>query len=352
MIATVNASAFGKLVKVANTVIEPKDTIRSNVEIRAVDGKLFIKATGNTCLLEMSTSAEVTEDGEAIVDGRMLYNIVQKATNQLTITSKDGSCVIRANGRTKLPIIDVSLPHISEPSGETIAVDAEAFKKLYGKISYAISEDQTRIVLTGALIECEGGVMKMTALDGFQMSHSYIGCEGKGRFIVPRKVLDTICTSVGDGMLYFNTDGNRIVATNGDTIVNGALLNGDYIDYDRLLPQTFATECLVNTESMRSALSSSLICTEGNNLLKMTVGEDKVTIRTNNQTADFEAVEDAKVRGNGLQIAFNVKYLIGAFNSIETEQAVMKFNQSISPMILTGEGSVDVHLILPVRVFN
>ena len=101
---------------------------------------------------------------------------------------------------------------------------------------------------------------------------------------------------------------------------------------------------------MRMALKSGTAVNSKQSLVKLDVGQSVVKVMSNSEAADFEADVDCQTNGDGLQIAFNEKYLMNTMNSVEDENAVMLFNSAVSPMIVRTEDEHGTRLVLPVRV--
>ena len=90
------------------------------------------------------------------------------------------------------------------------------------------------------------------------------------------------------------------------------------------------------------------------NLVKLNISNNNISIMSNSENADFQGDVSATVDGDGLTIAFNLRYLIMAINHMDTDECILNFTSPVAPTIVTPrvENNSDMHLILPVRVFN
>ena len=85
-------------------------------------------------------------------------------------------------------------------------------------------------------------------------------------------------------------------------------------------------------------------------LIRMSVGQDELTITNNSESADYEARIPCQTTGDVLNIAFAEKYLIDTIGAIRADKTIMKFNTPVSPVYITVQGSDGVHMCLPVRL--
>lgn len=352
----IKVSEFSRLMKICFNAIDKKDTIRSNIMFEAENDELKIKATNAQYSVEVGCSADIDEEGVAIVDGSMAYSVISKASGDCVLSSDNKSMTIKTNGRTKLPNINRDLPMIDATEGKEIKFDASAFKNAYNKISYAISEDESRIILTGAHIVTHDSNAVFTSLDGFRLAETVVCCEGDDiDVVIPSRILDAVCDAITGETLIMRCDGHHISFIGEGFQINAISLSGDYIDTTRIIPTEFKTKVLVNTSELKDLLDSATVASGSSNLVKLDIKDDRITVKSNSEDADFTGDVNAMLNGDDIVIAFNLKYLLHAINHIDTEQCELCFNTSVSPVIVFPykEGVIpDKNLILPVRLFG
>lgn len=354
MKAKLKISDFSKAVKLCVVALEPKDMIRSNICFEAKDGRMNVKATNSSYSIALSCPCDIEEEGVATVDGKMAYNVIAKGSSECAIVSDDKSMTIKTSGRTKLPNINRDIPMIDETNGKQIYFDSVEFKNAINKIAYAIAEDESRLILTGAHIVTNGETATITSVDGFRLAQTVIPCNGDSiDIVVPYKILSAVCDAVTDGELTFTSNGIHISVKGNCFSINAVILSGDFIDTDRIIPKTFNTTALVNTAGIKECIDSAMVASAMNNLVKLNINNDRIIISSNSESADFQGDVDALVDGDGLIIAFNLKYLLQTLSHIDTEQCEFKFTTPISPVIIVPHitDNNDINLILPVRVF-
>ena len=349
-------SEFSRALKLCFNAIDAKDPVRSNIKFDAEGEDVRIMATNGQYSVEVVCPSNVEEEGVAIVDGKMAYNVISKASGECTLTSDEKSMVIKTSGRTKLPNMERDLPMIEDCTGKQVTFDSVAFRSAINKVAYAIGEDQSRLILTGAHIVTDGAKAVITSLDGFRLAQTDIICEGDNiDIVVPTKILLAICDAVTIGSLILSTNGSQITVKGESFKINAITLSGDYIDTARIIPTEFAISVLAKTADLKSCLGSATVASGSSNLVKLDVSNDKITVKSNSEEAEFQGDINAMTSGGDIVIAFNLKYIISAINHIETEQCELRFNTQVSPAIFAphgGEENNDLHLILPVRIFG
>ena len=354
MKANLKVSEIARAVKLCVEAIDPKDIIRSNICFEAENDEMKVTATNGSYSIEIVCPCDVKEEGMATVDGKMAYSILAKASSECSFVSNDKSMQIITNGKTKLPNIGKGLPMIDKTDGKCVVVDSVEFRNAIGKIAYAISVDQSRLILTGAHIVSYGEKMTITSLDGFRLAQTKIASKGDAvDIVVPYKILLAICNAITDGELIIHSDGIHFTAECANFVINSVILSGNYIDTEKIIPTSFTTNVLVNTAKIKECIDSATVASSMSNLVKLMIQDDKILVSSNSEDAEFQGEIEAVKTGNDITIAFNLKYLIQTFAHIDTEQCELNMSSPVSPVIIVPHGTEDdLHLILPVRVFN
>ena len=350
----VHSGELSRIMKTVTRCLDSKTPSRANIEISHVDDRLRIRGTNGIFQAEMSTPL-ADGDGESFcVDGAMFAKVISTCRGMVDIVTDQRSCVVKSTGRTRIQLVECTVPAMPEISGESVEIRAEDFKACYSRVSYAVAMDQSRIVLTGILTETDGSVMKMVALDGFQMAMDSVPCLGDSvRMVIPGAFMDLLSSAVESSQkITLITDGKRIQASTGDATLSCSLIAGEYIDYGKILPENFATETIVKTENVVDALKSGSIVNSKQRLVRVDVSDTNLKIMSNSEEADYEANIDCDTHGDGLKIGFNDRYLMNAMNALKADEAILKFNTPVSPVVIQGKDENGIHLCLPVRTMG
>lgn len=352
MKAKVKTNEIGKGLKACVNATELKDDLRKCIQFNAENGKLKISACNSSYSYSYSCDADVEEDGFAVVDGRTVYSVISKASDDCTFKTTGSSMIVKGCGKTTLPDIGREIPIAETNSGDHVVCDSVEFKNAVSKIIYAISEDQSKVILTGAHLVTDGQFATITALDGFRLAQTSFPCNGDViDVVVPARTLADVCEPITSGSLDIYANSNRISFSFGDFYFNSLLLSGKYIDTEKLIPKEFKTKSLAKTQDIKNMIDLAMIASGKNNLVRLSFTGDKMYFASSD-TAEFEGDIDALVDGDTLQIAFNLRYLSHAINHITTERCVIHMNTSVTPAVITphtNDTVPDIHLLLPVR---
>ena len=355
MKAKVKTSEIIKGLKTCVNATDARDDIRSCVMFSATDGCMKISASNSLYSISCTCNAEVDEEGFAVVEGKTVYSFVSKASDNCSFNSTDVALVIKGCGKATIPNIGREIPMVESASGKHVTCDSVAFREAVNKIKYAISEDQARIILTGAHFVTDGSFATITALDGFRLAQTVFPCDGDCiDIVIPSRTLSDVCDSITSGSLDIFANASHMTFAYGDYYFNSILLSGNYVDTKRIIPSDFKAKALANTADIKNMIELAMVASGKNNLVKMSFAHDRMHF-SSNDTSAFEGDIDTMYDGDDLEIAFNLKYLSHAISHITTEKCVIRLNSNVNPAVITphsNETVPDIHLLLPVRTFS
>lgn len=328
--------------------------LTENVEVIHDNNLLTVRGTDGV-ISAVATAPLLGGDGESFcVDGAMLTRVCAQCRGVIQIETSDRVCTIKGAGRTRIPIVEKKVKAFEPVEGMSMTVKGSDLTGCYGKVSYAISTNQARVALTGVQMSTGFGKMKLAALDGFQLAVEETECSGdEVRILVPGAFMKMVTESVfPDDEVRFTTDGKRVQITTNDLTMNCPLLQGQFPDYDRMMPKEFKTEALVKVDQLSDALKSGSVVLNKDMAVALTIDDGSIHIRNNSEHGEFEAEVACDVQGEHMRIGFNEKYLINALNMCGEDEAVIKFSGPVSPVIVHGKGKDGIHLTLPARIFG
>jgi len=145
--------------------------------------------------------------------------------------------------------------------------------------------------------------------------------------------------------VIFHVEGTELVSR---------LIDGQFPNYQQVLPASYATRVLVDREDLLKAVRlSALIASSAANVVRLRVGETGpagITIAAAADVGDAEGEVEAQVEGDGVTIAFNARYLVEALQNVEGDRLALEMSGPLSPGVLKPVDDPDyVHVIMPVR---
>ena len=339
--------------------------VMEGIKLTAKGKKLTLFASDSEISIQKNVCADIIEEGEILVPGKFLGEYVRKLTNQKIelFNNERNQLRIRygdSEGFVQL-LKNSEYPYDQKEKGEQkIEIEQTNLKDAIEKTIFAVSQDDSRPVLKGCLMEFEGLRLTMVALDGYRMALNKKNLSKTTEYkkiIVPAKSLAEISRMVGEkeeiAEIYLME--NYAVFKFEDTEVSTHLINGEYINYNQLLPENYETNVVVNKNEMEESLDRASLPSkqDKNNLVKLEIREGLMTISGTSEMSNVKENVPVSLKGKDLNIAFNARYLADCLRVIEKEFIQMNFTTSVSPStIMPCESDESVYLVLPVRMMG
>ena len=311
--------------------------------------------------------AEVTDAGACILPARLFGDIIRRLPEgPVTVVVDDNYKVSIRAGYASFTISAESaddypeLPDVG--SGRSIRIPQTALKELISGTIFAVSENQGRPIHTGVKFEVEDSTVSAIAVDGFRLARrTYHTEEPTGRslsFVVPAqglKEVEKIATD-SDADVAFTLGTKHILFQMGCATLICRLLEGDFLDWRRVVPTNCPVKLVANVGELASSIERvGLIVSEKYKSPVRCVFSDQVLLLRTNTT--IGAAEDrCTISGDGkeLEIGFNVRYLADALRAIPGEEVVLELTNGLSPIVLTPVDDKQdyAYMVLPVRIKN
>lgn len=358
------SKAIGTAARFAST--RAQLPILGNILISSHKTKITVSSTNLEVSVSVSVGAKVLEEGEISVPAKVVSELIDNLPHEaLDISSEKEQLKVSASGFTStvLGINTADFPKIpnSVSREKSIIMPKAELTKALSQVSFATSVDETRPVLTGVLFTFSKNALQLVATDGFRLSRKTLKVEHVGagnHVILPKMVLSELSRSAeGDGVLFeLKEKEKQAVFGLGDTILTSRLLEGEYPDFEKILPKISATKILVDKEEFGRAVKlASIFARDGANIVKIKVLKESLKISAESgSSGSQEAKVEAKVTNSEsgeLEISFNFRFLEDFLHSVIGEEVKMEFSGPNSPGLFTDTSdSSYLHLIMPVKV--
>lgn len=358
-------SALIEGLQTATRALSPRTTnpILEGVLIEAYGDELLLICSDERLTIATRIPAEVIETGHGVVPGKLFSEIVRRLPEgevSVTMNANHQFTLKCLGSRTNLSGQEADLyPRLPVVSDEhEIELPQLMLRTMIQKTEFAIAQEDMREVLTGSYLEIENGEASMVGLDGFRLALYRARCadvSARVSAIIPGRAIGDIGKLLNDGdsePAALSFDGNRLHIRLQNTDIYVLLVEGEYIQYRRILPTQFSTHVVADLESFRRCIDrASLMAREGsNNLILLRIEDGRMYIESHSQIGDVHEEMDVAQSGGNLNIAFNVKYLTDVVRSIDTPEIEIGLNNGVSPCVMTPKEDPNyVHLVLPVR---
>ena len=336
---------------------------------------LYLTGTDLETGIREELIAKIHQKGKASVSAKKLFEIVRELPEEtIHIQKKDNQWITLQCGKSIFNLAGLdpeefpSLPAYEEENFSTVS--SRLVREMIEKTVFAASNEESRYHLNGVLVvqskQAGKEVLRMVATDGHRLSlidrenQKVRGVEEKG-IILPKKGILEIKKIIGDRDgeeemgIYFNSTHGFFKMGKSLSVIR--LIDGEFPEYEQVIPKGNDKKLVMAKERMVSSLKRvSTMASERMEGVKFSLKTNSVEMSSTHQ--DFgDAKEEVEVvyEGPPLQVGFNARYLIEAFNVIDTEEVLMELKDEGSPGILRPSSSSvgisnQISIVMPMRL--
>lgn len=352
----------------AEAVATAQRTVASRTGALPVLQDLRITASGDGLELvgsdleitnRVTVPAEVEETGVAVVP-KMLGDIVRKLEpGPVTVAVTGDEAVITA-GRfsTSLRLKPAEdYPRLASNDGQGVRLDAAAFALALRQVVRAASKDDLRPILTGVLLTTHAGGLRLVATDSYRLAVRDLKgvsmLEEGQRVLVAAKGLAEVQRLAGDGEIEVVLRERDVVFRTSRAEVTARLIEGDFPNYEQLIPSGYPNRLVVARSSLMEALDRVQIVGQNrdNAAVRLTMSASGLDLSMSAQdVGNAQESVDAKFEGTELTVAFNPTFLHDGIDAVDTEEIALETVDPLKPATLHAADNGDfLYLLMPVR---
>ena len=347
-------------------VVERRQTlpVLGNLLMVAGNDGLVITATDLEVEIQSRVGIEIDEPGEITLPARKLVDICKAlpegARIQFSIT--DQKAQIRS-GKSRFTL--ATLPAADFPLVETIKGDCSftipqnRLKELIERTQFSMAQQDVRYYLNGLMLEISNGLLRGVATDGHRLALCDMPVDIRvsetRQVIVPRKGIQELLRLLesNDELVQVDVGSNHIGISNADIRFSSKLVDGRFPDYDRVVPKGGDKLVLADRELLRQALSrTSILSNEKYRGIRLNLETNIIKIQAHNPEQE-EADEEFEVdyAGAGLEIGFNVTYLLDVLSSVRSDHVEITLSDSNSSCLMREPGTEQYrYVVMPMRL--
>ncbi|MCK5129715.1 MAG: DNA polymerase III subunit beta [Clostridiales bacterium] len=352
-------------VATVNHAISSRTTmpILEGIKIKTTKEGVQFTCYDMTLGIETVILATVQEEGEAVVPGRLFYELTRKLPDDADVDmyfDKTSVEIVCAGSKTHIQTLPAEdfpmLPDIEE--NVQFNFSQEKIKNMIKRTLFAAAIDESRPVLTGVLFEIDSDSIRLISLDGYRMAISGKDIGEKENLvtaIVPSATLSEVGRLLeNEGSVKISISQSHILFQTGNTRMISRLIEGEYIKYRQIIPMEWQTRFTMSSIALAQSIDRAATISSGsNNLVAFNIGSNQVNIDSENELGNVHEVITTQVEGKEIQIAFNARYISDILKNIESQDIVLSFTTNVSPCVITPAEDDDfLYLLLPVRIYT
>ena len=327
--------------------------ILSSFLIEAKKGTLTVTATDLEVGIKTSVPAKIEKEGSVVVSAKTFLDLVNSVDEEkIELEELEGKLVLKSKGtRANFATQAVDdFPSLFEEKGEISAeFSRKKLEKDLSRVVFAAAQDSTRPALSGVLVKTEDGEVNIVATDGYRLSlkkekKAFRGIKKTDlNLLISARVLKELAGVKKEGdtiSLYSNESSNQVIFEFDDTMLVGRLIEAEYPDYQKIIPEDFTTKVKFDRAQALSAVRScSVFARESANIVKMQVSKKEIIFSAAATSAGENEVRiDAVGEGEENEIAFNARYLQEFLGNIDEEEVVFEMTGPLSPGVFRVVG--------------
>jgi len=331
--------------------------------MNAQDDNLQLMATDLEIWMQCSTKATVEESGAVTVPAKAVSEILAAIPNgDVTIEQKEDGRVGLGCGVTQYEIVGADPADFPKPPEveveTTFMIKPKDLQDLIEKTLYAVSKDKFRTTLMGVLLTLDNSTLKAVATDTHRLclaTADVMDAAGAAStVIVPERTMGEVGKLAAklspDDVVKVGAAVNQIVFEIGNVRLTSRLIEGEFPNYERVIPIEYEKKLIIPTEQFRSAVKRAAVFAKDDS--------DRIGFRTEGSVLKLSAVSpyagaaleevDIEREGDDVNMAFNAKYLLDVLNTVNAKAIEIELTGDLNVALIRPQGDYDyTYLLMP-----
>jgi DNA polymerase-3 subunit beta len=370
---TIDAKDLANVLALPNRAVpsRPSNPVLANLLLKAEGDTLAVTGSDlGAVTITAKTRASIAVEGEILLPAKLLTDMVGRMEGNLALNwdpEANQAIIIAAPGcsysLSGQPGEDY--PLIERAEGQQLTLEASTLAQALEATLVTASNDESKQVLCGIHLQPAADGLEVTSTDGHRLSVFPVAQEGVEAFTpvtLPSKGLEALGKHLGkaEGIATITLDNTIATFDLGDLVFTTRLLEGQYPEYRRLIPQSFAVETLINRQAWIEALSRIMVvASQKNSIIRHRWDQGQLVLEADVEGSSGRELVDCEAsQGQGQDVlgkaknpmAFNGGYLLDGLKVFGSEQVILHTNTPTSPATITAPGSGQVYLVMPVQI--
>jgi DNA polymerase III subunit beta len=367
---TVSRTDLVRELNLSQGVVEKKTTIPilSNILLETNGDHVVLTATDLELGIRCSCPARVKKAGAGTIPARRLLDYVRLLPDsdvQVKVLENQWASLVCGRSRTRIAGMSrESFPELPQMPAMLAEIPIGVLTGMIGKTIFAISSEESRFTLNGALLVLKPNGVVMVATDGHRLamvesSSDVPGVTGSYRALLPRKAMAELqklgSEADPNAIVRFSGDENHLFFQLGDRLLLSRKLTGNFPDYERVLPKEQPHSVTLNTNEVRGAIERvAQFSDERSRAIRVQAANGEIKVHSSvSDTGESEESVPVPYDGPTVEIGFNAQYLLDFLRAVGTDEVSFLFKDAHSAGELRPGGEkADLYryVIMPMRI--
>lgn len=378
---------LNKALSVVNRFVssKPQMPVLSNILLTTDKGRLKLSASDLEKGVNLWVGAKIEKEGSILIPARVFTELVHGLPLEKVKLVAAGTSLKVTCGAYKAEMVGMEAGEFPEiqsvnkkKTGSEFLLRPVDFIEASKMVGFCAATDETRAELTGVLFEfLSNKGLRLAATDGYRLGIKTIKDKkikkeslkiknnGEGSLIIPVRVLEEAARVLDERgkdkekeseeflRVVVDSETNQVIFDLEDIEIASRLIEGDFPNFDKIVPQEHKTRLVLKREEFLQAVRmAAIFARDAANITKLKIKNEKLKISANAAAVGSNtATIDVGQEGEDNSIAFNYRYLLEFLNNLDSEEIVFEMTEGLSPGVFKVPDDLDyLHIIMPVRV--
>ena len=346
--------------------------ILNNLLLSTEDNKLKISSTNLEIGINCWLIGKIQKKGSITVPAKLISDLVNNLPNkkielkvknqQLELRCEKFKAILKRLAAEDFPII----PKIKDKP--IIKIKGHTLKNSFSQVVEMVSFSESRPEISGIYMNFDKNAIKLAATDSFRLAEKNIEVKSnqqlKGQsIIIPQRTIQELIRILGEKELSTNKQGQEVeVVLSGNQVlfnleevqIISRLIEGQYPDYQQIIPDGFQTEVIVGREELINNIKIASLFSGKINNIKLAINSKRSLIEITAKDVDIgenKSQIETKIKGKDIEIIFNYRYLLDGLNNILSDKIVLGLNTNANPIVIRPVGDDSyTYLVMPIKV--
>ncbi|NMB12271.1 MAG: DNA polymerase III subunit beta [Firmicutes bacterium] len=354
-----------RCLEMVDKAVATRDTnpLLTGIYLKCEDGRLTLRATDTEIGMEAYAKVETLEPGSVVLEAKFFVPLVRrlppgeiifrelKEQQMLEISAGSGSFRLQTMVADQFPSLTVA------DEQPLLRMSTQLLGRMIRQTVYATRKDQGHSVFAGVLMEYVGGELRLVATDTSRLCFNRQAQPGGEDFqiILPARTcseLQRILPTDSEAMVELSLMGNQVLFRLEDVIMASRLLEGQYPDYDRVIPAATETELVVSCQELTAALERANLMSKKAPAIVTFDAQEGILKLESRDVELGESKESLSVEQHGPEVstAFQARFVLDMLKTVSSDKAKIGLSSGLNPGIIRPSDDDDyVYVIMPVR---